>query len=41
LAPTKLFPQSPPQWVGALVLVGYGALAGLIGTLILRKRDVS
>jgi ABC-2 type transport system permease protein len=41
LAPTKLFPQSPPQWVGALVLVGYGALAGLVGTLILRKRDVS
>ncbi|HEV7896317.1 MAG TPA: ABC transporter permease subunit [Planosporangium sp.] len=41
LAPTKLFPQSPPQWVGALVLIGYGVIAGLIGTLILRKRDVS
>jgi ABC-type transport system involved in multi-copper enzyme maturation permease subunit len=41
LAPVKLFPQSPPQWVGALVLVGYGVIAGLIGTLILRKRDVS
>ncbi|GII21030.1 ABC transporter permease subunit [Planosporangium mesophilum] len=41
LAPVKLFPQSPPQWVGALVLIGYGLIAGLIGTLILRKRDVS
>jgi ABC-type transport system involved in multi-copper enzyme maturation permease subunit len=41
LAPVKLFPQSPPQWVGALVLIGYGVIAGLIGTLILRKRDVS
>jgi ABC-2 type transport system permease protein len=41
LAPVKLFPQSPPQWVGALILIGYGVVAGLIGTLILRKRDVS
>jgi ABC-type transport system involved in multi-copper enzyme maturation permease subunit len=41
LAPTKLFPQSPPQWVGALVLIAYGAVAGLIGTLILRKRDIA
>jgi ABC-type transport system involved in multi-copper enzyme maturation permease subunit len=41
LSPVKLFAGSPPQWVGALVLIGYGALAGLIGTLILRKRDVS
>ncbi|NJC70907.1 ABC transporter permease subunit [Planosporangium thailandense] len=41
LSPVKLFPQSPPQWVGAIVLIGYGILAGLIGTLILRKRDVS
>ncbi|MGC9668912.1 ABC transporter permease [Planosporangium sp. 12N6] len=41
ISPTKTFPQSPPQWVGALVLIGYGAVAGIIGTLILRKRDVS
>lgn len=41
ISPTKTFPESPPQWVGALVLVGYGVVAGLIGTLILRKRDVS
>jgi ABC-2 type transport system permease protein len=41
LSPVKTFPQSPPQWVGALVLIGYGVIAGVIGTLILRKRDVS
>lgn len=41
LSPVKLFPGSPPQWVGALVLIGYGVVAGVIGTLILRKRDVS
>jgi ABC-2 type transport system permease protein len=41
LSPTQVFPHSPPQWVGALVLIGYGVIAGLIGTLILRRRDVS
>jgi ABC-2 type transport system permease protein len=40
-SPTKLFPQSPPQWAGAAVLIAYGALAGIVGTLILRRRDVS
>jgi ABC-type transport system involved in multi-copper enzyme maturation permease subunit len=34
--------ESGPQWwVGALVLVGYGILAGVVGTLITRKRDIS
>jgi ABC-2 type transport system permease protein len=37
----KSYPQSPPQWVGAAVLIGYGVIAGLIGTMILRKRDVT
>jgi ABC-2 type transport system permease protein len=41
ISPTKLFPQSPPEWVGAAVLVGYGLVFGFIGTLIMRKRDVS
>lgn len=41
LSPGKTFAESPPQWVGAVVLIGYGVIAGLIGTLILRKRDVS
>jgi ABC-2 type transport system permease protein len=38
---TKLYPQSPKQWVGAAVLIGYGLVAGVIGTMILRRRDVS
>ena len=33
--------QGPPWWVGGLVLVGYGVLAGVVGTLITRKRDIS
>jgi len=32
---------SPPWWVAALVLVGYAVLAGVVGTLITRKRDIS
>jgi ABC-2 type transport system permease protein len=41
ISPVKTFEQSPPQWVGAVMLIGYGVIAGLIGTLILRKRDIS
>jgi ABC-type transport system involved in multi-copper enzyme maturation permease subunit len=32
---------APPWWVGAVVLVGYGAVGGTIGTIIMRRRDVS
>jgi ABC-2 type transport system permease protein len=38
---TEAFPDAPPYWVGGLVLLGYGVLGGLIGTMILRKRDIS
>jgi ABC-type transport system involved in multi-copper enzyme maturation permease subunit len=31
----------PDWWVGALVLTGYGVVAGVVGTLITRKRDIS
>ncbi|HLT09217.1 MAG TPA: ABC transporter permease subunit [Micromonosporaceae bacterium] len=31
----------PPWWTGALVLIGYGVVAGILGTLILRQRDIS
>jgi ABC-type transport system involved in multi-copper enzyme maturation permease subunit len=31
----------PPRWVGAVVLVGYAVLAGTIGTLLTRRRDIS
>ena len=41
VAPMKTYPQSPPQWVGAAVLVGYGLILGAIGTSIMRKRDIS
>jgi ABC-2 type transport system permease protein len=31
----------PQWWVGAVILVGYGIVAGVIGTLITRRRDIS
>jgi ABC-2 type transport system permease protein len=34
-------PGNPPRWVGAVVLVGYAAVAGVIGTAIMRRRDIS
>lgn len=34
-------PGNPPQWVGAAVLVGYALVTGTIGTLIMRRRDIS
>ena len=33
--------QIPPWWVGVLVMLAYGLSAAVIGTLILRRRDVS
>ncbi|MFB9235363.1 ABC transporter permease [Plantactinospora siamensis] len=34
-------PGNPPQWVGALVLIGYAVVTGVIGTLLMRTRDIS
>lgn len=34
-------PGSPPQWAGAAVLIGYTLLTGVIGTLVVRRRDIS
>lgn len=34
-------PGSPPQWVGAAVLIGYAVVTGVIGTLLVRRRDIS
>jgi ABC-type transport system involved in multi-copper enzyme maturation permease subunit len=34
-------PGSPPQWAGAVVLIGYAVVTGVVGTLITRTRDVS
>jgi hypothetical protein len=41
ISPTKTFTESPPQWVGAVVLIGYGVVAGLVGTRIIRRRDIA
>jgi len=34
-------PGNPPRWVGAVVLIGYALITGVIGTLIMRRRDIS
>jgi ABC-2 type transport system permease protein len=34
-------PGSPPQWVGAAVLIGYTVVTGAIGTMIMRQRDIA
>jgi ABC-2 type transport system permease protein len=34
-------PGNPPRWVGALVLIGYAVVTGIIGTMITRTRDIS
>lgn len=34
-------PGEPPRWAGAAVLIGYGLLSGLLGILIMRRRDIS
>src|SRR5262249_43703442 len=41
VTPTKTYPQSPPQWVGAAVLVGWGLFLGAIGAAIIRRRDIA
>src|SRR4051794_32191427 len=40
-SPTKAFTESPAQWVGAAVLIGYGLVAGAVGISILRRRDLT
>lgn len=34
-------PGSPPRWVGAAVLIGYALVTGVLGTAIMRRRDIS
>ncbi len=31
---------NPPQWVGGLVLAGWGVAAAVVGTLLTRRRDI-
>jgi ABC-type transport system involved in multi-copper enzyme maturation permease subunit len=41
ITPGRAFDHAPPQWAGALVLVGYTVLAGGLGTWLIRRRDIS
>lgn len=41
ISPDKLYEQSAVWWVGALVMIGWSLLAGTIGVLLTRRRDVS
>ncbi|MFI9643632.1 ABC transporter permease [Micromonospora sp. NPDC051925] len=34
-------PGNPPRWAGAAVLIGYAVVAGAIGALTMRRRDIS
>jgi ABC-2 type transport system permease protein len=38
--PDPTQPHSVPQWVAALVLVGYGLATTAVGTLLTRRRDI-
>ncbi|MBV9832105.1 MAG: hypothetical protein JOZ82_10985 [Marmoricola sp.] len=41
ISPTATFAASPPQWVGAVVLVAYGVVFGVWGTRRLRDTDIA
>ena len=34
-------PGNPPRWVGAVVLIGYAAFAGVLGTWLIKRRDIT
>jgi ABC-2 type transport system permease protein len=37
----RAFPHAPPQWAGAVIMAGYGLALTVIGTVQLRRRDVT
>jgi len=41
ITPGRLYPDAPPQWVGAAVLTGYAVVTGGIGIWLTRRRDIS
>jgi ABC-2 type transport system permease protein len=41
ISPDKLYPQSAAWWVAALVMIGWSVLAGIVGVLLTRRRDIS
>jgi len=34
-------PGNPPRFVGALVLIGYAVIGGVVGTVLTKRRDIS
>jgi ABC-type transport system involved in multi-copper enzyme maturation permease subunit len=34
-------PGNPPRWVGAAVLIGYALITGILGTTLMKRRDIS
>jgi len=41
ITPGQAFEHAPPQWAGAVVMIGYALLSGLIGISLTRRRDIS
>lgn len=41
ISPTAVFDQSPAQWVGAVVLIAWAAVFGLLGARSIRRRDIA
>jgi hypothetical protein len=41
VSPEKVYPEAAPWWAGALVMVGWSLVAGVIGVLLNRRRDIS
>jgi len=41
VSPEKVYPEAAPWWVGALVMAGWSLVAGAIGVLLNRRRDIS
>lgn len=41
VSPEKLYPQAAPWWVGVLVMTGWSLIAGAIGIVLNRRRDIT
>jgi ABC-type transport system involved in multi-copper enzyme maturation permease subunit len=41
VSPNNIFQVAPDYWVGGVVMLAYGVVAGIVGTLIMRRRDIS
>ncbi|NUT36597.1 MAG: ABC transporter permease subunit [Hamadaea sp.] len=41
VSPEKLYPQAAAWWVGVLVLTGWSIIAGAVGILLNRSRDIA